>query len=223
MLTNYVRVALRNMRRNMRFTLLHLAGLTLGLASVTLIAWYVYDEISFDQLHQADQSFRITTHWSDDPATGIFATTPPPLAGVIKQEIPEVNEVARAFTWNHSTMRLPADETPNGEPVVFRETKIFIVDPNFLKVLQYPFVLGDAESAFSKAQSIVLTRNTAIRYFGYEALASGSLIGKSILFGGDQTAREVTAVVDPPENTHLHFDMLVNLNFGYGWMDSTND
>lgn len=82
MFINYLRVAFRTMTRNMRFTVLHLAGLTLGLASVTLIAWYVYDEISFDQLQQADQSFRITTLWGDDPATDIFATTPPPLAWV---------------------------------------------------------------------------------------------------------------------------------------------
>lgn len=222
MFTNYLHVALRNMGRNMRFTVLHLAGLTLGLASVTLIAWYVYDEISFDKLRQSEQTFRITTHWRDNPATDMFATTPPPLAGVIKQEIPEVDEVARAFNWNHSTMRLPADETPNGEEVVFRETKIFIVDPNFLEVLQYPLILGNAATAFQKPQSIVLTRSTAIRYFGEEAVTTGSLIGKSILFGGDQTARVVTAVVDPPGNTHLNFDMLVNLNFGYGWMDSTN-
>jgi putative ABC transport system permease protein len=103
---------------------------------------------------------------------------------------------------------------------VFRETRIFIVDPSFLEVLQYPIVWGNAQSAFERAESIVLTRQTAVRYFGEDAVAKGTLLGKSILFGGDQTARIVTAVVDPPQNTHLHFDMLVNINFGYTELDT---
>ncbi|HTF18517.1 MAG TPA: ABC transporter permease [Chryseolinea sp.] len=220
MLGNYVHVALRNMRRNMRFTLLHLTGLALGLASVTLIAWYVHDELSYDQLAGAEKVFRVNTYWGNDASSEAFASSPPPLAEAIKEEIPEVEKVARAFNWNHSTMRLPADENTDRREVVFRETKIFIVDPEFLEVLQYPFILGDARTAFQRDESIVLTRNTAVRYFGEQALNDGTLIGKSILFGGDQIARIVSAVVDPPQNTHLHFDMLVNMNFGYRELDT---
>lgn len=220
MIGNYFHIALRNMGRNLRFTLLHLAGLSLGLAAVILIARYVYDELRWDRLTDADRVFRVTTHWGDDPATAIFATSPPPLAATIREEIPEVDQVARAFNWNHSTMRLPEEEAGKPDPVVFRETKIFIVDPNFLEILQYPVIFGDAKSAFQRSESIVLTRRTAIRYFGEDAIKSGSLIGKSILFGGDRTARIVTAVVDPPQNSHLHFDMLVNINFGYTELDT---
>ncbi|MGC3944887.1 MAG: ABC transporter permease [Chryseolinea sp.] len=219
---NSLKVALRNMSRNLRFTLLHLTGLALGLASVMLIAWYVHDELSYDQLADRDQVFRINTYWGVSSRSEAYATTPPPLAEAIKEEIPEVEKVARAFTWNHSTMRLPADENGASDEVVFRETKIFIVDPEFLEVLKYPIILGDAEGAFRRPESIVLTQQTAERYFGKDAIQSGSLIGKSILFGGDRTARIVTAVVAPPHNTHLHFDMLVNINFGYTELDTIN-
>lgn len=216
MIGNYFHVALRNMTRSLRFTLLHLAGLALGLASVMLIAWYVYDEINYDNLVDADRVFRINTYWGNNPATDAFASAPPPLASAIKEELPEVEKVARAFNWNHSTMRLPVEDSTKRDEVVFRETKIFIVDPEFLQVLQYPVVLGDAESAFQRADAIVLTRETAVRYFGEDGVKAGTAIGKTILFGGSQTARVVTAVVDPPANSHLHFDMLVNINFGYG-------
>ena len=215
MIRNYFQIALRSMSRNFRFTLLHLTGLSLGLASVMLIGWYVYDELSYDRLADAGRVYRVNTWWGEDIKTDVYASSPPPLADAIKEEIPEVEKVARAFTWNHSTMRLPADEREMGDEVVFRETKIFIVDPEFLEVLQYPMLLGDARTAFQRPESIVLTRRTAERYFGETAVLDGSLIGKSIQFGGDRTARIVTAVVDPPANTHLHFDMLVNINFGY--------
>jgi len=222
MIGNYIQIAFRNMSRNLRFTFLHLSGLALGLAAVMLIAWYVHDELSYDELADANRVFRINTYWGADAGSDAYATSPPPLAEAIKEEIPEIDKVARAFTWNHSTMRLPADEHGTSSEVVFRETRIFIVDPEFLEVLQYPTILGDASSAFRRAESIVLTRKTAERYFGDEAIANGSIIGKSILFGGDQTARIVTAVVEPPSNSHLNFDMLVNINFGYTELDTIN-
>jgi putative ABC transport system permease protein len=200
----------------MRFSILHISGLAIGLASVILIAWYVYDELSFDELPQSEQVFRINTYWGDDPKTNIYATTPPPLAAAIEAEIPEVQKVARAFTWNHSTMRLPANETKGKDEIVFRETRIFIVDSSFLEVMQYPVIAGTRKSAFERHESIVITKETALRYFGKDALDKGTVIGRSILFGGDRTARIVTAVIDPPLNTHFHFDMLVNMSFGYG-------
>ncbi|MEP6737444.1 MAG: ABC transporter permease [Chryseolinea sp.] len=211
------------MRRNVRFTLLHVMGLAIGLASVILIAWYVYDELSFDNLTESDRVYRINTYWGDNPKTDIYASTPAPLAAVIEAEIPEVEKVARAFNWNHSTMRLPVEETKRTDEVVFRETRIFIVDPAFLEVLQYPVILGSNRTALERPESIVLTKATAIRYFGADAVQQGSVIGKTILFGGDRTARVVTAVVEPPENTHLHFDMLVNINFGYTELDTLGD
>jgi putative ABC transport system permease protein len=220
MLNNYIRMAFRTMARNMRFSILHIAGLAIGLASVILIAWYVYDEINFDNLPQAEQVYRINTYWGDDPKTNIYATTPPPLAAAIAAEIPEVEKIARAFTWNHSTMRIPAEDTRGKEEIVFRETRIFIVDPQFLEVLQYPVIWGDRKSAFKRNESIVITKETALRYFGKEDLDKGAVIGRSILFGGDRTARTVTAVIDPPRNTHFHFDMLVNINFGYNVFDT---
>lgn len=220
MIANYLYIAFRNMTRNLRFTMLHLAGLSIGLASVILIAWYVYDELSFDNLPNAENVYRVNTYWGDDARSDRYATTPPPLAGAIRAEIPEVDQVARAFNWNHSTMRLPAEETPGKDEVVFRETRIFIVDPAFLEVVEYPIIVGDRKTILERPESIVITKETALRYFGEQALKDGKVLGKSILFGGDRTARIVTGVVNPPANTHLHFDMLVNVNFGYTELDT---
>ncbi len=216
MIRNYLKIALRNMRKQKFYTTINVLGLAIGVASSLFISWYVIDEFSYDQFHQqADQVYRVTTRWGDDPQTDLFATTPPPLYEAIKAEIPEVETVARAFTWNHSTMRLPKEETENKEEVVFRETKIYIVDPEFLQVLDFNIIAGEAKTAFQDLESIVLTKATAIRYFGEEALAKGEVIGKTILFGGEQAPRHVTAIVDPPAQTHFPFDMLVNIHYGY--------
>ncbi|WP_176955853.1 ABC transporter permease [Catalinimonas alkaloidigena] len=211
MFRNYFLIALRSFRKHKTFSLINLVGLTLGLTAGLLIFAWVLDETRYDQFHrEADRVFRVQTYWGDDPQTDQYATTPPPLAEVIKSEVPEVEAVARVFTWNASTMRLPENEDR-----AFRETRIFIADPNFLEVLDCHLIRGEAETALKDPQSIVITKATALRYFGQEAWDQNQVLGRSILFGGDRTPRHVTGVVDPPAQTHFPFDMLVNIHFGY--------
>lgn len=206
MLKNYLRIALRNFRQRKFYTFINIFGLAIGLASSLLIAWYVLDELSYDRFHQgAERTFRVTT---DGGEYYHLATTPPPLYEAIKQNIPEVEAVARAFNWNHSTMRLPQAENQSQEKV-FRETSIFIVDSEFLQVLDFNLIAGDAATALTDPSSLVLTRATAERYFGEGAVERGEVLGRDILFGGSRAARQVSGVVDPPAATHFPFDMLV--------------
>lgn len=205
MLRNYLNITLRNMFKNRFYTFINVVGLALGISSSLLIGWYVMDELSYDDFHQdAARTFRVITNGGEYYQ---LATTPPPLAEAIKSSIPEVEQVARAFTWNHSTMRLPLEEDQSQEKV-FRETSIFIVDPEFLEVLDFNLIVGEAETALSVPNALVLTKATAERYFGEGAVEKGEVLGKEILFGGSRTARVVSGVVDPGP-THFPFDMLV--------------
>lgn len=215
MFQNHLNMALRRLFKNKIFSLINISGLSLGVA-VSLLLWqYIHQERTYDQFHaDHERVFRVTTHWGDDPQADIYATTPPPLRDAIHAEIPEVEQVARAFKWNDSTMRLPKEDT-DGQEVFFRETKIYIADPNFLQVMDFNLVQGDKSTALEELESLVLTRETAERYFGKTAVANQEIIGRTILFGGNRTVRKVTAVVDPPANSHIDFDMLVNANFGY--------
>ncbi len=221
MLKNHLHIALRNFRRQKFYTGINIIGLAIGLSSSLLIGWYVTDELSYDQFHhEVDQVYRITTGGSDEAYR--LATTPPPLYNVVKSEIPEVEAVARAFSWNHSTMRLTEEDDP-GQQTVFRETSIYIVDPEFLEVLDFNIIAGDAASALSKPGSIVLTKETAERYFGQQAVAQRQVVGKEIVFGGSRSIRRVTAIVNPTGPTHFPFDMLVDtqgyeeIMGGNGW------
>ena len=221
MLKNYINIAFRNFRQQKFYTFINILGLAVGLASSLLIAWYVMDELRYDRFHQdAERVYRVTTFWEENYQ---LATTPPPLYEAIKNDIPEVEAVARVFSWNHSTMRLPAEEDPSGQ-AVFRETRIFIADPEFLQVLDFHLIAGDARTALQQPASMVLTRATAVRYFGEAAVEQGRVVGKEILFGGSQDARRITAIVDPGP-THFPFDILVDAqgyqeimdSDGWGW------
>ncbi|MGD1893641.1 MAG: ABC transporter permease [Cyclobacteriaceae bacterium] len=217
MLKKYITLALRHAYKQKFHTTINVVGLAVGLATSLFITWYVMDELSYDQFHQdAERVFRITTN---SGKLYHLATTPARLAPIIEQDIPEVEAVARVFSWNHSTMRLPDEGTEK----VFRETSIYIADSTFLDVLDFNIIAGDTR-ALDAPNSLVLTKATAERYFGTGAVGRGEVLGKEILFGGNRTARVVSGVVDPPSATHFPFDMLVPttgydglLDGGWGW------
>ena len=60
MFENYFKTAWRSLRKNKIFTILNIAGLSIGLACSLLIALYVLDELSYDRFNtRADHIYRI--------------------------------------------------------------------------------------------------------------------------------------------------------------------
>lgn len=52
MFKNYFKTAFRNLTRNKIYSLINIAGLSIGLACAMLIMLYVNDEASFDKFHK---------------------------------------------------------------------------------------------------------------------------------------------------------------------------
>ena len=60
MFENYFKTAWRSLRKNKTFTILNIAGLSIGLACSLLIALFVLDELCYDRFNtQADHIYRI--------------------------------------------------------------------------------------------------------------------------------------------------------------------
>ena len=49
MLRNYILVTLRNLRKNVTYSFINIAGLSIGIACSLLITLWVFDELSFDK------------------------------------------------------------------------------------------------------------------------------------------------------------------------------
>ena len=60
MLKNYLKIALRNLRKHAGYTVINILGLAIGMTCCVLIALYVWDELAFDRFHDdADQIYRL--------------------------------------------------------------------------------------------------------------------------------------------------------------------
>jgi putative ABC transport system permease protein len=66
MFYNYLKIAIRNLKRNRIYSIINIAGLSIGLACCMLILLYNKDELSFDRFHKnAVNIYRITSESLD--------------------------------------------------------------------------------------------------------------------------------------------------------------
>lgn len=96
MFRNLIKTALRNLRKNLLYSILNILGLSLGITSALFLIVYVYDELSYDKYHEnAGRIYRVQSHITepDDEFTWIIAQIP--FAPQVMQDYPDVESVCR--------------------------------------------------------------------------------------------------------------------------------
>lgn len=193
MWSNYIIIALRNMRKHQGLTFINMAGLTLGLACCLLLVRYVYDEFSYDRQHpQAEQTYRVVLGRDGPTLAQVSAPVGPQLVEVF----PEIESTVRIFQY----WRTPLI---GNEATAFLEENVYFADSTFFEIFATDFVQGNPKTALRDPFAIVLTTEKAQLYFG-----DTNPIGQQLTFNVGQTYT-VTGVVEPaPTNTHFRFDFL---------------
>src|SRR5688572_6742460 len=100
MLTNYLKIAFRNLMKNKLFSFINILGMSLSLTSVFTIALFVSDELKYDKhIGDAHRKFRFyNSRASDNGETGNLAVLPYPLATYIQKDLPEVESTLRIMS-----------------------------------------------------------------------------------------------------------------------------
>ena len=196
----------RSLKRNKLFSFINILGLTVGFFSSILIYLYVQNELSYDNFHEkGDRIYRVnqTFIWGEDNPN-LFSSTGPGVGYAIAREIPEVKEVVRI----HAPNMTPITFDLEGEEQFFDDEYIFAVDSNFFKVFTFPLLHGDPKTALEKPRSVVLTFETAKKFFG-----DANPVGKVIEMDRGESF-VVTGVLEKLNgNSYLgEFDLLVSMN-----------
>lgn len=200
MFTNYIKTSLRNLLKYKGYSFINIIGLAIGLASAILILLFVQDEISYDKFHdKSDQIYRVYLNGKIASDEMVVAVSCAPLGATMVKDYPEVLNSTRLFTFS-------------GDPLVRYEEnslvveKYYYADSTFFEVFSANFLRGDPATALNRANTVVITREMAEVFFGKE-----DPLGKSLKVGNDQTAFEITGVVEKyPENSHFQFNMLAS-------------
>ncbi|MBA4317034.1 MAG: hypothetical protein C0412_01400 [Flavobacterium sp.] len=198
LLTNYLKVARRNILRQKGYTFINITGLALGMACCILFALWVLDEISYDTFHEnAGNIYGIVQTQKSDNDVRYITSTPAVFAQSLKDEFPEVLKSTRYLeSW---------DEIPvkHGDKF-FNEKSFAFADPSFLEIFSFPLLNGNKNTALTSPNSIILTEPLAEKYFGSE-----NPIGKTIQLN-IKTAFTVTGVMKKiPSNSIFTFTALI--------------
>ncbi|NRB51118.1 MAG: ABC transporter permease [Saprospiraceae bacterium] len=197
MLQNYLRIVLRNVRKNAFYVLVNVIGMGIALACC-IIAFVNYQfDRDFDAFHsKRDTVFKLDSRKTSNDL--IYGITPLPLAAAAKQNIPEVEDAVRLYT-----LRSNVKSNQN----VYNEV-IHFVDDGFFEMFDFPITKGSALD-IGKPESIILTEKMAIKYFGDE-----DPIGKTIeMFAGLESQKAMTVIAlvgEYPFNSSIHFDMIAH-------------
>jgi ABC-type antimicrobial peptide transport system permease subunit len=217
MFKNHLRVAWRNLRKDYRFTILNLMGLSIGLACALLIWLWVSDELRVDKFFlRDDQLFQVLQNPPMADGT-VFTTehTPGILAESLKKEMPEVEEAATVVSTNQNDASrgiLSAGEAH----IKARE---LYATPNFFEVFSYPFLLGNKDQVLHDKSAVLLSRQLALKLFH----TTDNVLGKRVEWdrpgdfsGNTSGSYWVSGIFEgPPIGASAQFDLVFSYDRYY--------
>ncbi|WP_266368304.1 ABC transporter permease [Tellurirhabdus rosea] len=195
MLSNYLKIALRNLWKHKLFSVINVVGLASGMMVCLLAITHIKGTFEVDNFHpNRERIYRVLTDVTGrNNDVRPYATSPMPLAETLKKDYEFVEETARvvraygAFSFGEKQL----------------DVLSFAVDPGFFSVFGYPLEKGRPAT---EPGTVVLTRKTAERFFG-----TASPLGQ-VLTHKDFGPMTVTGVLaDMPSRSHLRFDLLFSL------------
>lgn len=196
MFKNYLKIAWRNSIKNKGIFSINVLGLALGIASCLIITLFVADELSYDRFNKkADEIVRIVFRAKINGEEIKEGVVMAPVGETLKQEFPEVLDATR--------MRRMGTPKISSENESFRNGSFAFVDPNFFSIFTLPIIKGNAVTPLAQPNTLVITQETAFKYFG-----NTDPIGKILHLEGQVEPFVVTAIIEKvPENSHFHFDL----------------
>ena len=159
MFKNYIKAAFRNFKKRKGYSFINVAGLAVGMASTILIFLWIHDELSYDRFHKnVSRIYRLV----DGPPIGmkqdISALSAPPVAPTMTNDYPEIVNFTR-FDQSQRNLVKYGDKG-------FSEYDYAYADPQFFEIFSFNFIKGDPKTALASPYSVVLTQETAKKYFG---------------------------------------------------------
>lgn len=198
MLSTYLQIALRNLRRNPLYSLLNIGGLAAGLAVSILIGLYVMHEYSFDRFHpNAERIFKTLGRAQFGEQTIQTTAMSAQLGSRTQQALPQWVE-GHTRIWNSPRSVLKTE----GSFHAF-EDRLGFADASVFSLFHFPLVKGT--SSLSRPNTVVVSEDLARKYFG-----KADPIGKTLTYDG-RVPLEVTGVMENiPSRSTLQYDALIS-------------
>ncbi len=201
MLYNYFIIAWRNIWRKAFISVVNIFGLSVAIALSFAIGIFVWQQYQVNAgLANISKQYILQSRWKD-PNMGLENTTIAGLPRALREQYPNI--VSNYYRWDGITVVASAGDRH------FREL-VSIGDSTLFNMYGFRFKYGNAQTALSHPNSVVVTEDVASKYFG-----KTDIVGEAISlenFSGEKRLFSVSGVLKKmPQNTVTQFG---NSSFG---------
>ncbi len=190
MLSNYVKLALRNLAKNRLYAVINIVGLAIGLAVFlfgNLLAGY---ERNHDYMYpNRDQIFTASSKFSPDANVGVLEIDSiySAMAPLIRNEVDAIEAIART---KHREYLISIGEDSFYQSVTF-------ADSDLTRIFEFNYLSGGPE-ALDDPSAVILSASLAQKLFG-----SVSVAGKTLSLDHEHDFRVAAVVEDLPQDSHF--------------------
>ena len=203
-----LKLIIRNFLRQKIYSVINLAGLSVGLAGTFILLLYISTELRYDKHNKhLDHLYRINQYHSS--SGDIFSTTPYVLATTLHTDIPESFKIARYINIGNTSVEF--------ENRKFYEPSVYCADNELFDILTFNVLEGKRETFLKEPNSVVISKTIARKYFG-----DISPLGKVLIIEnhGDAYALTVTGLFkDLPSTSTLKMDIIMNIEIALKQLD----
>jgi putative ABC transport system permease protein len=213
MLYQYFKIAYRHLAKDKLYSLILTLGLGIGLGVFLFgIKIFLYGATYDSFQKDIDRIYCIVLKYQfQNGEEKHLAYVPYKLPMILKNEIPGVEEVTRIFQPGRTIVMSGQNR--------FYENSIYFVDPNFLDFFTFDILSGEKGTMLARPNSIVLTRSSAVKYFGEK-----NPIGQLLTLDNKANV-VVTGVVEDcgryQSGSSMTYDFLVSMETAHGLYGSS--
>jgi len=206
MITNYLKIAWRNITRNGAYTTINILGLAMGICACISIYVITSYELSFDTFHPDKQRiYRIMGDATESTGDILhFARLPMGFPAAVRQSVTGVEAITGVNFYNVKS----AVRGDHGKLIPFTDNSgTVITDPQFFDIFKYNWLAGN--SASLKAPfTVVLTEKKAHQYFG--GMPLGEMVGKEIIYDDSLTVKVSGVVQDWSQRSDVSYSDFIS-------------
>ena len=194
MFQRYIVIAFRNLHRQKLFTFINIAGLAVSMTVCLVVLVNERSNFSYDNFHPAaGRTWRVTSQaLTPEGKRYHMASSPLPVGDALKTNYAAVEQAATLYG------ALSGEGNINGKKISVNGA---FATPSFFSVFGFKLAAGSPLTALSVPNSIVLTQETARRFFG-----NNDPIGKVIRFDRFGSFLVSGVLAPPPAPSHINYE-----------------
>lgn len=214
MLSNYLKIMARSIRRHKAFAFINIFGLSIGLSGFILIFLFVRYEFSVDKYHEKiDRIYVVVrdSYYGSDKYQ--FMPLPYPFKDMLVQDFPEIEKATRTDPWNKFVFKYNDTQF---------EEQVLLADKEILEIFTFKLIEGSSSTALKEKFDVVISKRIANKYFPEE-----KALGRVLHVDGKYDFTVSAVYEDLPDFSTLKPDIIIPFEFlasvGYDLTNTSNN